>query len=133
MRLVRHYDQEERETDGAVRWNTINLNISESMWRQKRSAKVFGKGLAPTHFVKEVTRRGSSIARSPNMYIRTHWWEHDSARTDGSRHYSTQLERVCTPQRLFFQHQLYLFAGGRESKEGRQTTFFTPLNPFWEY
>ena len=41
-------------------------HIAESIWRQ-RSTKVFGQGLAFNTFMKEVTRRGSSTARIPNI------------------------------------------------------------------
>ena len=48
MRLVRLYDQDERETDGAVHWNsmcpTLRKPFSE-VWR----AKILGHGLASTH------------------------------------------------------------------------------------
>ena len=38
MRLVRHYDQDERETDGAVHWNSMGPKTAESIsegWRAK--------------------------------------------------------------------------------------------------
>ena len=40
--------------------------IAERIGRQ-RSTKVFGQGLASTHVLKVVTRRGSSTARIPKV------------------------------------------------------------------
>ena len=40
------------------------------------------------------------------------------------------MERIYLSQRQLFQHEHRLIAGGKETKEGRQTIFFTPLNPF---
>ena len=52
----------------------------------------------------------------------------------GSRRYSIQMDRIpLSPRMLFrchFDTKAELIAGGRESKEGKQTIFLTPLNPF---
>ena len=45
MRLVRHYDQEERGTDGVVHWDTKKTKTAESISIPK-STKVFGQGVA---------------------------------------------------------------------------------------
>ena len=48
MRLVRLYDQDERETDGAVHWNSMCPKLRKpfsEVWR----AKILGHGLASTH------------------------------------------------------------------------------------
>ena len=41
-----------------------------------------------------------------------------------------KMERILVLPRMFLCCHFNLIAGGRESKEGRQTVFFTPLNPF---
>ena len=106
MRLVRRYDQDERETDGAVQefdGSKTSKSISEG-----RRAQILGLRLASTHFMKEVTRRGSSIAWIPKNLVvfschsRTHWWEYDSARVDGSPRYSIQMERILVSSRMLF-------------------------------
>ena len=71
-RLVRHLMIKTRETDGSVHWKPP---------RAKNSRTPIGVNT----FMKEATKRGSSIARIPEMshvhscYSRTHWWESDSA------------------------------------------------------
>ena len=48
MRLVRHHDQEERETNGAVHWDTINPKLLRACGYQ--GARHFSeKGLASVH------------------------------------------------------------------------------------
>ena len=64
MRLVR-YDQEERETDGAVHWNTIKSQIAESIWIKKEH-EIFRRRIGFDTVMKEVTRRNS--ARIPNIF-----------------------------------------------------------------
>ena len=48
MRLVRRYDQDERETEGAVHWNSMGPKTAESISEAGR-AKNIGHGLASTH------------------------------------------------------------------------------------
>ena len=59
--------------------------------------------------------------------LRIHWWTIDSAWIDGSHRHFTQLERVCTPQRLFFQPQLYpgnRYHCRRKRMQGGKTHYF---------
>ena len=46
------------------------------------------------------------------------------------------MERVSVSSRMFVATSILqsgLIAGGRERREGRQTVFFTPLNPFGDH
>ena len=47
MSLVRHYDQNERETDGAVHWNSMVPKLRKAF--QKFGGRILGHGLASTH------------------------------------------------------------------------------------
>ena len=48
MRLVRHYDQDERKTEGGVHWNLYGSKTAESI-SEVRRANILGIGLASTH------------------------------------------------------------------------------------
>ena len=61
-RLVRHYDQEERQSDAA----DDKAEIGESVLEQS-STRFLRHRLASIHPVEEVARRGSSIARIPKI------------------------------------------------------------------
>ena len=98
---------------------------------------MFGHGLASTTFTKAAARQGSSTA---SLYLRAiqghigghivvpelmshvelpHDWKESVLHRGCSFNIKSILETG-------------LIAGGTESKEGRQTIFFTPLNPFGE-
>ena len=66
----------------------------------------------------------------------TLWWNNNCAWVDGAHHDSSQLERVSVSQGLFFQHPIYPWEWSHSRRkgkqEGRQTIFFTPLDPFVE-
>ena len=136
-RLGRRYDQDEKETDGAVQWNSMGPKLQKASHRDggQNSRTQIGFNT----FLKEATRWGSSIFTSSRGVLwcigavkDTHWWESDSAWVCGSRRNSAQMERM--PWRCSYDATSILksglFAGGGESKEGRQTIFFTPLKPF---
>ena len=65
MRLVRHYDQDERETDGAVNWILWFQNCEELVrsLEDENSRTRIGFNT----FIKEATRWGSSIAWIPRF------------------------------------------------------------------
>ena len=125
MRWVRRYDQDERETDGAVHGNWMGPKL------RKAFQKAGGQKFSDSDGLQ--ARWGSSIAWIPIMScslfvpLRTCWWEFDSAWVDGSRRYSIQMERIPVSSRmLLWILKSGLISGGWESKEGRQTIFFTP-------
>ena len=53
MRLVRRYDQDEREIDGAVRWNSMVPKLRAESISEVRRAKILGHGLASTHLSRK--------------------------------------------------------------------------------
>ena len=57
-KLVRHHEQEERQSDAAVHWDTIRPKLLRAF--ADRGAQDFSE---KDTSMKEVTRRGSSIAR----------------------------------------------------------------------
>ena len=102
LRLVRH--QDERETDGAVHRNSMGPKLRNAF------QKSGGRKFSDTDWLQHIYQ-GSNKMRfqycmnSPNslLYIRT--IQGHTGRNlivlDGSRRYSTHLERVCIPLRLF--------------------------------
>ena len=101
--------------------------------------KIPGLRLASTHFWRKQQDEVPVFSWVPEvsygtfvLFKDTHWWESDSAWVCGSRRNSAQMERM--PRGCSYDATSILksglFAGGRESKEGRQTIFFTPLKPF---
>ena len=133
MRLSRRHDQQERDSDGGVHWDTVHSRLikefgsrggrhfSDRDWHQE-----ICEGSNKTRFECCLNTKGSLLT---SVQFKTHWWEHDCTGTGGSCHNSVQLERVCVPQRMWSVLEKGLIAG--DSKGERQTIFFTPLNPFW--
>ena len=84
MRLVRHDDQDEREVDGAVHWNTISPKLMRA-FGDKGARDFFRRRIGFNTIMKEVTRRVSSTARIPSIpdvhscNSRTHCWGYDGA------------------------------------------------------
>ena len=84
IRLVRRYDQEERDTDGAVHWNTISPKLMREFGNQ--GARDFSE----VNWLQHISA-GSNWTRFEHCgefqkhfdvhpcNSRTHWWEHDSA------------------------------------------------------
>ena len=117
-----------------IRWSKTTKSIS-----QGRRAKIPGLRLASTHFWRKQQDEVPVFSWVPEvsyctfvLFKDTHWWESDSAWVCGSRRNSAQMERMpwgCSYDASSILKS-GLFAGGRESKEGRQTIFFTPLKPF---
>ena len=66
-RLVHRYDQTERETDGAVSLEFDGSKTAKSI-SQGRRANILGLVTGFNTIIKEATNRGSSIARTPNMF-----------------------------------------------------------------
>ena len=112
-RMVRHYDQEERESDAAVHWDTIGPKL----------IKVFGKHGAQNFSERywiQLIQEGNSEKRVdycvdhqknlglPSSNSRTLWWYSDNAGTDGIHVHSIQLERVHLSQRMFVERAIYL-------------------------
>ena len=139
MRLVRRYDQDERENQTAL---FIVIRWVQNCEKQARRPKATNSRtqIGVNTFMKEATERGTSIARIPKnvlFFIRaTH------GHTGGDLIALDFMGHVAIPYRwkkfLFHRGCSFdvtsilrsgLIAGGRESKEGTQTIFFTPLTP----
>ena len=54
MRLVRHYDQDEREIDGAVHWNFVGPKLRDAF--KKDGGKISRTRIGFNTFVKEAAR-----------------------------------------------------------------------------
>ena len=138
---MRHYDQEERETDGAVHWDTMNSKWLRAF--EYQGARNFLEKEWP-HDVYEGSNktRFDYCVNSKNslMYIRA-----IQGHTGGNLIALELMGHVIIPfnWKEFVFHrgcsfncnsllETGLISGVRESKEGRQTIFFTPLNPFGE-
>ena len=46
MKMLRRYDQDEKEPDGAIRWNSMGPKLLKAF---QKWTKIFGQGLASTH------------------------------------------------------------------------------------
>ena len=132
MRFIHHYDQDERETDAAIHWNSIvpklrkafrssaGQEFSNKVWRQhihEGNTKISKNSLLYFRAIQKHT--GGNLAAPELMghvAIPNKWKEFLF-----QRGCSNNVTSILTPGPI---------AGGRESKEGRQTSFFTPLNPF---
>ena len=138
-RLVRRYDQDERETDGAVHWKSMGPKLLKAF------QKAGGQKFSDTDWLQHVYERSNKMRfqycmTSVNflLYIRA-----IQGHTGGNLIAPELMGHVAIPYKwkeiLFHRGCSFdvasvlksgLIAGGKESKEGRQTIFFTPLNPF---
>ena len=125
MKLVRHYDQHDRETDGAVHLNSMGPKLPTAF--QKAGGQKFSDS-DWVQYICERSNRTSVNGSSTAKIIQGH--------TSVNLIAPALMGHVAVPYKwkefLFHEHTLRpgLIAGGRESKEGRQTIIFTPLNPF---
>ena len=84
MRLVRHYDQDERDSDGAVHWNSIVPKLLAAFGNRG------ARKCSDTDWLHNIYK-GSSKTRFEYCFIvsscnsRTHWWTHRGTRIDESR------------------------------------------------
>ena len=139
MRLVRHCDQDERETDGAVHWNSPVPKLQGAF--EKSGERRFSDTDWLQHIYQGSNKMRFQYCRnsiSSLLYIcviRGH--------TGGNLKAPELMGHVAIPYKwkefLFHRGCSFnvtsiltsgLIAGGRESKEGRQIIFFTPPNPF---
>ena len=133
MKLEGYYDPDERETDGAVHWKSLGpklrfafrkgggCDFSDSDWLQH-----IYKGSNKTRFQH---CKNSQDVRLYSRAVQGH--------IGGNVIAPELMGHVAVPFRWkeFLFHggcssRSGLMAGGRESEEGRQAVFFTPLNPF---
>ena len=139
-RMVRHYDQDERQSDGSLHFGRHKAGTAESV-RKTWSTRFLRWTMASTYSWRKAARPDSSTARIPKIpwltfeQFKDTWWNTIWPWTDGVHSNSLQLERVYLSQGCSFSIiQSFLENGlvpeGKERHEGRQTVFLTPLNPF---
>ena len=139
MILVRNYDQDERDTDGAVHWNTISSKL------MREFGSTGARGFSEKDWLRHIYEGSNKTrfeycenSKKSLMYIRA-----IQGHTGGNMIAPELMGHVAIPcnWKEFVLHggcslniksivETGIIAGGRESKEGRQTIFFTSLNPF---
>ena len=140
-RLVRHYDQDERKPDAALHWDTIRPLLL------KPFAKHGARDFSEKDWLR-LNHQGSSKTRFENCEDSNNSLAYFRAIQGHSRGLTIApelMEQIPIPYNLkeFFFHwgcsfsiqsilENGLIPGGKESKEGRQTIFFTQLDPFEE-
>ena len=79
MKLLRHCDQEERETDGSEHWDSVHVKLFEK-FDSKMGQKLHTQEIGVKQFTKEATRRGSNNTATMQRLCdlcpcdsRTHW------------------------------------------------------------
>ena len=136
-RSVRHYDREERQYDKA--------ETAESV-RKTRSPRFHRRRPASTHPLKKqqdevwVLRGFQKFLGFLSINSRTFWWNNNCAWIDGAHlnKFLTIGMSLCFTGVVLSTFSIQsiletaLIARGKQSKEGRQTIFFTSLNPFGE-
>ena len=136
-------DQEERQSDAAVHWDTIRPKLLKRV-RKTWSTRFLRRRLASTHpwrKQQDKFRVLRGFQKNPWVTIRANQGHCGGITIApdlmGHISNSVQMERVCVSQGLFLQHSIHPWEQTHcrrkpENKEGRQTIFVTPLNPFGE-
>ena len=136
--VVRHHDQDERQSDAAPHWDVIRPVLLKAVakhgaqdFSEKHWLRLIHEGSSKTrieycdHFKNSLACFRATQGHSGGIPIDPELMEIHSD--------SLQLERVSFSKELFFPHSILengLIPVGKESDKGRQTVFFTPLNPF---
>ena len=110
MRLVRRYDQDERESDDAVHWNSMVPKLRKAF--QKAGGHKFSDSVWLQQFYEGRIQDEVPVLHEFQIdiivyscYSRTHWWKRDCAWIDGSCGYSIQMERILvSPWMLLWCH-----------------------------
>ena len=140
-RLVRHHDQEERQSEAAVRWDTIRPKVLKAF--AKQGARDFSEEdwLRLIHEGSSKTRfEHCEDSKNSLAYFRAL-----QGHSGGITIAPVLMQHILIPYnwKQFVFHrgcsfsiqsilEIGLIAWGKQRNEGRQTIFFTPLNPFWE-
>ena len=139
--MLRHYDQDERESDGPRHWEAIKSvllrkfardggrDFSDEVWLQK----IFE---GSSKKIIEYCKNKDGILMLFTSYSRTFWWYSNRARMDGLcnkkilrnwKRYIFHRGRSWNFQSIFGKG---LIPGGKEKDKARQAVFRTPTNPF---
>ena len=125
--MLRHHDQDERETDGSMHWNVIPpalkgrfKNQLEKEFTNEDWLQCLYLGSIKTRF--EICKHENAVGmiispRLMNFVMIPNKW----------KRFIYHLGRARDQYSIA---EAGLVAGGKERKEGRQTIFFTPLDPF---
>ena len=139
MRQVRHHDQDERETAGAVHWNFMGPKL----WKAFQKGR--GQKFSDSDWLQYIYEGSNKTrfqccknSKNVSLYIRA-----VQGHTGANLVAPELMGHVAIPCKwkefLFHRGSSYdvqsilrsgFIGGGRKSKEGRQTIFFTPLSPF---
>ena len=137
--MVRHHDQNERETDGARHWDGV-LSVLKGKFRYQLEKEFTDEywlhclylGSIKTRFelckdengeiryIRAIQGHSGGMIISPRLMIYVmipYKWKRFIYHVGRARDENSSAE-------------IGLVAGGKERKEGRQTIFFTPLDPF---
>ena len=140
MRLVRRYDQDERETDGAVHWNTMSPKLLKAF--EDKGARKFSDMEWLQHIYEGSNKTRIEYCESSKKSlvffraIQGHTGGNMTApEVDGSRRYSIQLEKVCVSHggcsfNINSILETGLIAGGGESKEWKTNNLLYTSQPF---
>ena len=135
---ARHRDLADRETDGAVHWNSLCPKLRRAF--QSEGAQTFSDSVGFDHVCKGSNKNPVSILPElPRRSIVSSRY----SRAGGELIAPELMNHVAIPLRWkdFLYHvgssfnvnsilQAGVIVGGKDTKQGRQTLFFTPLAPF---
>ena len=133
--VVRHYDQDERQSDGSMHWDTTQLGAVESICKTWRTTVLRKVLVVPCSWRKQQGKKWVLWGFHKILSLLSS----NSPWVDGICSNSLPLEKVCLLQRLFFQPSIYpgewIDSGWTLGDKGRQTVFLTQLKiitPFLE-
>ena len=136
MRLVRHMDFQERESDGACHWKSISSKLryaflqnggdtfSDDDWINHISSKTRFQYCKSS--CSDLLKIRAFQGHTGGEVIALELMGHVAIPFKGKEF---QFHRGCSFNSMSIL-DAGLVAGGKESKEGRQTVFFTPLDPW---
>ena len=132
VKLLRHFDQDERETDGAVHWDTIRPELWRGFWENDAEEFKYSESIDHIHkgsnkvrfeycetsqgslaYIRAIQRHSGGEAISPEMMghvLLPKGW------TEVKNHKGCYFNMKSILENG-------LVAGGSRSKEGRQTAF----------
>ena len=137
--MVRHHDQDERETDGARHWDGV-LSVLKGKFRNQMEKEFTDEDWLHCLYLRSIKTR-FEICEDENGEIR--YIRAIQGHSGGMIISPRLMNYVMIPYewKRFIYHvgrardenssaEIGLVAGATERKEGRQTIFFTPLDPF---
>ena len=133
--MVRHHDQDERETDGVRHWDGV-LSVLKEKFRNQLEKEFTDEDWLHCLYLGNIKTR-FEISKDENGEIRKFFdprslrWNDHVTETDELHHDSLQVEAIYLSRGSSTKSILHCrnWISGRR-KEGRQTIFFTLLYPF---